>query len=86
MGFHCPSAAVRLTRYVRRVRELRQNVSWSLFNIRVFFLTLCRSLTFSVPHIHKITRRVPSLPRLRVGTVASASPFVQTKLVRTTPF
>ena len=39
-GIFGPSAAVGLTRYVRRVRELRQDVSG--FNVR-FFLTLCRS-------------------------------------------
>ena len=54
-----PSAAVRLTRYVRRVRELRQNVE-SPFRL-FFFLTPLSILTwFSVEFFLTHDRTLPS--------------------------
>jgi len=75
--FSCfvPAQRLRLTRYVRRVRELRQNVSSH---------TLCRSrFSLTVCFCSHTNLYMPS--SVCTDTVASASPFVQTKLVRT-PF
>ena len=66
---------LRLTRYVRRVRELRQNVSSA-------FLSHSLSIPFSLTVCFLFSHNLYMLSSVGTDTVASASPSVQTKLVR----